>query len=194
MRFPRIVLASSSPRRRQLLQQIGVEFDVIHPDADESLRPGEPPIDMVQRLAREKAETIATHHPDRIVLGSDTTVVLEEEILGKPDDPEHAVAILRQLSGNTHTVYTGYSLVDGRSGRTITGYDQAQVTFRPLSEEEIRRYVATGSPLDKAGAYGIQDDYGAVFIEKICGDYYTIVGLPITKVYLALRELTDESI
>lgn len=182
-----LILASSSPRRRQLLRQIGVEFHVISPDVDETPLDSEKPLDHVLRLAELKASTVAKTRSDGIVLGSDTIVVLEDEILGKPGSPEEAVETLSRLSGQTHTVYTGFSLIDVSSGETITDYGEARVTFRALDEEEIRAYVATGSPMDKAGAYGIQDDLGAIFIERIEGDYYTIVGLPLTKVYLALR-------
>ena len=182
-----LILASSSPRRSQLLSQIGLQFTVEPPDIEEIRREGETPIDFVQRLAEEKAGEIAARHSSGLVLGSDTVVVLNEEILGKPESTEEAFAMLSQLSGNTHTVYTGFSIIDAETDRTVTDYGQAKVTFRRLEEEEIRAYIATGSPMDKAGSYGIQDDLGAVFIERIDGDYYTVVGLPLMKVYLALR-------
>lgn len=191
MDLPHIILASGSPRRRELLTLIGVTFDVISPDVDESLRAGEPPIDYVRRLAREKAESIAASHPHRIVLGSDTSVILDGRILGKPVDAEDAVRMLSELSGRTHTVYTGYAVMHGDSGRSIVSYGEANVTFYPLERREIERYVAGGSPLDKAGSYGIQDDRGALFIDRIDGDYYTIVGLPIAKVYRAIVALID---
>lgn len=189
----RLILASSSPRRRQLLRQIGLEFETISPDVDETQFEGEPPLEHVLRLAELKASTVAATRPEGIVLGSDTIVVLGEDILGKPESPEEAVATLSRLSGNTHTVYTGFSLMNAATGERMTDYGKALVTFRQLDREEIRAYVATGSPMDKAGAYGIQDDLGAVFIERIEGDYYTIVGLPLTKVYLALRRLRAPS-
>lgn len=189
----RLILASSSPRRRQLLRQIGLEFETISPDVDETQFEGEPPLDHVLRLAELKASTVAATRPEGIVLGSDTIVVLGEDILGKPESQEEAVATLSRLSGNTHTVYTGFSLINAATGESMTDYGQALVTFRQLDREEIRAYVATGSPMDKAGAYGIQDDLGAVFIERIEGDYYTIVGLPLTKVYLALRRMRTPS-
>jgi septum formation protein len=190
LKLPRITLASSSPRRRQLLRQIGVEHDVIPPDTDESILPGEEPVALVRRLSLVKAQSVASTLSDGLVLGSDTIVVLEGEILNKPLDTAEAFAMLRRLSGRTHTVYTGYAVVDAASGRHINSYETADVTFRELDDEEIIDYIATGSPLDKAGAYGIQDDYGAVFIERICGDYYSVVGLPIARVYQALREMS----
>ena len=189
----RLILASSSPRRRQLLRQIGLEFETISPDADETQFEGEPPLEHVLRLAELKASTVAATRREGIVLGSDTIVVLGKDILGKPGSPEEAVATLSRLSGNTHTVYTGFSLMNAATGERMTDYGEALVTFRQLDQEEIRAYVATGSPMDKAGAYGIQDDLGAVFIERIEGDYYTIVGLPLAKVYLALRHMRADS-
>jgi septum formation protein len=189
VKLPDIILASSSPRRRQLLRQIGITHDVVVPNADETPIPGEAPADLVQRLSQKKARSVAEGRTHGIILGSDTIVVLDGTILNKPADPQEAFSMLRRLSGETHTVYTGYSVIDIEHGRDITSYETADVTFRQLDDAEIEAYIATGSPLDKAGAYGIQDDYGAVFIEKICGDYYSVVGLPITRVYLALREV-----
>lgn len=182
-----LILASSSPRRRQLLRQIGLDFVVIPPHVDETQHDGEEPLDYVQRLSLEKAQAVANEQSTGLVLGSDTIVVLDGLILGKPADEEEAIATLRKLSGNTHTVFTGFSIVDAETGTSATDYGEAAVTFRELGDEEIRAYVAGGSPMDKAGAYGIQEDLGAVFINHIEGDYYTIVGLPLTKVYLALH-------
>lgn len=185
---PTLILASSSPRRRNLLEQLGYGFTVMPPDTDETQLEAEPPLDYVRRLALSKASDIAASILSGVVLGSDTIVVLENEILGKPETAEEAVATLKRLSGNTHTVYTGFALVEAGSGRSNVDVGEARVTFRELDDAEIRDYVAGGSPMDKAGAYGIQEDLGAVFIDHIEGDYYTIVGLPLTKVYLALKE------
>ncbi len=192
--LPPIVLASGSPRRQQLLRQIGAEFVVIVPDIEETHQAGESPGDFVRRLALEKARSVDPGRSDGVVLGSDTVVVLDGAILGKPTDPEDARRMLGQLSGNTHVVFTGYALIDITSGAEVVGHEETSVTFRSLAPEEIDRYVATGRPLDKAGSYGIQDDFGAVFIERIEGDYYTVVGLPLTRVYLELRRMADESI
>ena len=172
-----------------MLRQIGVRFRAIPADIDESIEDGEAPSDYVVRLSVEKARTIASSNPHEIVLGSDTIVVLDHQILGKPEDQQQAAEMLRRLSGATHTVLTGYALVQGPDENVITGIGRADVRFRHIEEDEIARYVAGGSPMDKAGSYGIQEDLGAVFIESIAGDYYTIVGLPLTQVYLSLRSL-----
>jgi len=191
MRFPKLILASSSPRRRQLLRQLGLEFEIIPPHTDEQRLADESPLEYVRRLAGRKAGEIAAELDEGIVLGSDTIVVLDGEILGKPETEQEAVETLKRLSGNTHTVFTGFSLVDAATGASMVDHGEARVTFRMLEDEEIRDYVAGGSPMDKAGAYGIQEDLGAVFIDHIEGDYYTIVGLPLTKVYLALRKIAQ---
>jgi septum formation protein len=187
--LPFVILASSSPRRQQLVRQMGAEFIVIAPDIDEEKQPEERPDALVERLALGKALAVNHGRTSGVVLGSDTIVVLDGDILNKPKDPDDAVGMLRRLSGRTHTVYTGFALVDAASGDRQVGHERTEVTFRTLEEEEIAHYVASGSPLDKAGAYGIQDDFGAVFIERIVGDYYTVVGLPLAKIYVALREM-----
>ncbi len=191
--FP-LILASTSPRRKHLLEQIGMTFTVQPSDVDESLIPtsGAVPEEFVQRLALLKAQDVASKTPERsIVLGSDTIVVLDGEILGKPLDADDAQNMLRRLSGNTHTVYTGIALVDSDTYTSVTAVQQTDVTFRELSDDEIAGYVATGSPLDKAGSYGIQDDFGAVFVAHIVGCYYTIVGLPLELFYRTLRTFTQ---
>ena len=141
-------------------------------------------------MSREKALEIASGYPESIVLGSDTIVLLDDTVLGKPVDAADATAMLQRLSDNTHEVLTGFSLVRLSDGTEITGLGRAEVTFRRLEDEEIADYVAGGSPMDKAGSYGIQEDLGAVFIERISGDYYTIVGLPLMQVYRALQQLS----
>jgi septum formation protein len=174
------------------MRQMGAEFTIVTPDVDEQVVPGESPEEMVERLALAKALAV---HPGRdagVVLGSDTTVVLDGDILGKPADPADAVRMLSRLSGRTHTVFTGFALVDIANGRRVVSHERTDVTFRTLSQDEIARYVASGAPLDKAGSYGIQDDFGAVFIERIAGDYYTVVGLPMARVYVALRGMEEE--
>lgn len=163
---------------------------MVVPDLDEKSFTDPDPARLVERLALAKAVAVAGSRPDSIVIGSDTIVVLEGQVLNKPADPDDAFRMLRSLSGRTHTVYTGYALVHTGSGRIINEHRTATVTFRVLADDEIRDYIATGSPLDKAGSYGIQDDHGAVFIDSICGDYYSVVGLPLMSVYLALRELS----
>jgi septum formation protein len=191
MKLPRVILASSSPRRRELLRQIGVECEVIAPHIDETPRAGESPAALVKRLSLAKANAVAVKVRRGVVLGADTVVVLDGAMLGKPANAAEARAMLRRLSGRAHAVYSGFAVVDVENGRALKGYETAKVTFRRLAGDEIVAYVASGSPLDKAGAYGIQADLGAVFIEKISGDYYSVVGLPLMRVYLALREMTQ---
>jgi septum formation protein len=187
--LPYVILASSSPRRQQLVRQMGADFMIVTPDVDERLIPGESPEQMVERLSLEKA--LAVHHgrDAGVVLGSDTVVVLDGDILGKPADAADARRMLARLSGRMHTVFTGFALLDVGTGRRVVSHERTDVTFRELGEEEIVRYVESGSALDKAGAYGIQDDFGAVFIERIAGDYYTVMGLPLARVYVELRAM-----
>lgn len=185
-----LVLASQSPRRQALLTHVGFDFSVVVPNVDEDSVPVTlPPADYVSRLALMKAVRGAEMSGnDAIVLGSDTTVVLDGRVLNKPADAADAARMLRSLSGRTHTVYTGIALVHTTSGRSVTAVRDTRVTFRDLDDAEIDAYVASGSPLDKAGAYGIQDDFGAVFVNRVEGCYYTIVGLPLELLYTTLRD------
>lgn len=189
--LPRIILASTSPRRQALLRQMGAEFTIERPTAEETSHPGESPADLVRRLSLEKARSVLPQPAPGIVLGSDTVVVLDGAILGKPVDPDDARRMLRSLSGRTHVVFTGFAIVDLERGEEIVDHVETTVTFRRLDADEIDHYVASGSPLDKAGSYGIQDDFGAVFIDRIDGDYYTVVGLPLCRVYQALRRIMN---
>ena len=191
LRVP-FVLASSSPRRRRLLQGIGLAFEVDVSDVDEEVDVGLTPEALVQHLAQKKAAAVAARHPEALTLGADTVVVLEGDVLGKPADADEARAMLRRLGGATHRVFTGLALLHPASGRCRTAYEETRVTFGPLTEREIERYVASGSPMDKAGGYGIQDDHGALFVARIDGDYYNVVGLPLHRLYRLLRnEFTD---
>jgi len=184
-----LILASASPRRLQLLTQIGIEC-ITHPsNIDETPRDDEHPEFLVQRLAFQKAQATAQQYKDAVVIGADTIVYLDGKILGKPADSADAEKMLCTLSGRTHTVYTGFTLLDTATQRCICDYETANVTFGILDADDINAYVASGSPMDKAGAYGIQDDFGAVFVTHINGDYYTVVGLPLAKVYTALKHL-----
>ncbi len=184
-----IYLASNSPRRRELLRQIGVRFDVLlfrggsraDHDVDETPHLGEAPADYVQRVALAKAEggmqrVLWRHLPPRPVLSADTTLEVDGQIIGKPDNTDHAAEILRALSGRSHIVHTAIALTDGQ--RTEHRLNTNQVRFRALSETDIRRYIATGEPMDKAGAYGIQGR-AAMFVEHIEGSYTGIMGLPL---------------
>jgi septum formation protein len=186
-----IFLASKSPRRKKLLEQINLKFEVVVVDVDESEREGESPADMVTRLAKEKSEAAAEVIKEGIIITADTTVVFNEGILGKPADEKDAARILGILSGNTHIVYTGYSVFNTKTGERIVDLEKSRVTFIKLSEEDIWDYIRSGSPMDKAGAYGIQDDFGAVFIKEISGCYYNVVGLPLSKVYSSLKRIIN---
>ncbi|MEY2719829.1 MAG: hypothetical protein RLZZ273_1195 [Bacteroidota bacterium] len=189
----RLVLASQSPRRSALMRHVGFSFDTIVPNVDEDSVPTSmQPSLYVEHLALLKASAAAAMVSENaIIIGSDTTVVLDGAVLNKPRDASDACRMLRRLSGRTHTVHTGLALVHtGHPAKHVRVSSRAtHVTFRELSDSEIQAYVASGSPLDKAGAYGIQDDFGAVFVHRVEGCYYTIVGLPLELLYTELREL-----
>jgi septum formation protein len=189
-----LVLASQSPRRRLLLEQLGLPFSVIPADIDELSLPLDMiPSEYVKALASSKAQAVAEKlgNESAIVLGADTIVVIDGNILNKPLHPEEAYSMLRSLSGRTHYVYTGISIMQVPLMKTITSYQMTEVTFRILEDDEIYAYIATGSPMDKAGAYGIQEDFGAVFVQKIVGCYYNIVGLPLEMIYGILRSFQN---
>lgn len=182
----RVILASQSPRRRELLAQIGLAHEVRPADIDESVHPGEEPVPHCERLARDKAHTLAVVHPDAVVIGSDTIVVIDGAILGKPIDAADAVAMLERLSGREHTVYTAVAVAQG--GRTYSAVEAVRVQFRVLTRGEIEAYVQTGEPNDKAGAYGIQG-FGATMVERIDGDYFAVMGLPLRRLVELLVSL-----
>ena len=186
--IPQIYLASKSPRRRKLLTQIGIKFKSFSVDLNEEIFDGEHPIKTVKRLALHKSDAACKKVKTGIIITADTIVVLNKEIMGKPKNTKDAFHILSKLSGKTHAVYTGFAICNVNTGKRIVDYEKTRVTFRKLLPEEIRDYIKTGSPMDKAGAYGIQDDFGAVFIEKINGCYYNVVGLPLAKFYKRLME------
>lgn len=188
MSFPDIILASASPRRAELLESAGIRFEVVPGHIDETPLPGELPVDHVLRLAREKAAEVALRETGRIFIGADTIVLCDGEIMGKPRDNDDAKRMLAKLSGRTHQVITGFALMDRRDGRTITRAVSTDVSFKPLQEAEIAVYVATGCPLDKAGAYAIQGG-AAYMVARIDGSYTNVVGLPLCEVVEALREL-----
>lgn len=184
-----IYLASRSPRRRKLLKQLNLNFRSFSVDVNEIVKRNEKPSAAVIRLSKEKLAVAKEKRLEGIIITADTIVVLDSKILGKPKDKKDAFRILKMLSGRTHTVYTGYSIFNTRNKNTISEYETTKVTFRKLTDEEILEYIAGGSPMDKAGAYGIQDDFGAVFIRKINGCYYNVVGLPLAKLYHALLRI-----
>ena len=182
----RVVLASASPRRRELLRLVGIDHEVRPADIDESYLPGERPDAHAERLARGKAETIAlVAGPETVTIGSDTIVVIDGDVLGKPRDREHARQMLRRLSGRSHVVMTGVAV--SWRGSTLSGVEQVGVTFRALSDDEIERYIDTGEPMDKAGAYGIQG-FGATIVERVDGDYFAVMGLALNRLAGLLRE------
>ncbi|NIP81840.1 MAG: septum formation inhibitor Maf [Gemmatimonadetes bacterium] len=186
MTAPRLVLASTSPRRRRLLEQLGLRFDVVPATVDEAALPGEEAVAHVERLALHKARAVAAERPDAVVIGGDTVVVLDGEILTKPVDPEDAVATLMRLSGREHRVETGVAVVAPH--RAVVAVVGADVRFRAFGHSEAEDYAATGEPLDKAGAYGIQGK-GAVLVDSIRGDYFAVMGLPLVAVVRLLREV-----
>jgi len=184
-----LILASRSPRRLHLLRQIGLEPQVIPCDVPEDFLPDRSPAENARELAVAKANAVAVFIDRGCVLGADTIVSIDGQLLGKPTDAHDARRMLRLLSGKIHRVHTGYALIDRPSGRIMSGVEETFVQFRELPDEEIAEYVEGGSPMDKAGAYGIQDDYGAVFVKRVEGCYYNVVGLPLSAVYSALVEL-----
>jgi len=182
-----LILASQSPRRRILLQQIGLSFRIVPSRIDERFRASETPGRNARRIALEKASEVARRVRRGIVVGADTVVALKGKILGKPSTPAEAKRMLRMLSGTEHEVFTGFAIVDAASGAHTAGVERTRVRFRHLTDLEIAEYVRSGSPMDKAGAYGIQDDYGAVFVDRVCGCFYTVVGFPLARFYSELR-------
>jgi septum formation protein len=184
---PNIILASNSPRRKGLLTQIGLSFTVAPADVDESVLPGESPEAYAVRVALDKARIAAERAGEGIVIAADTIVVVGDIILGKPSGPADARRMLSMLSGRGHEVITGLAVVDAATGRFTVRTSATQVWFRELSDREIASYVATGEPLDKAGAYGIQER-GALLVERIEGCYSNVVGLPLSLLGEMLRE------
>jgi septum formation protein len=181
---PPLILASQSPRRSELLRRLGLQFQVVPADIDESYVDHEMPADHAERLAREKAITVARGNPDALVVGSDTIVILDNDVLGKPRDEREAVQMLLRLSGREHEVFTGVAVVHGE--RVESELERVRVRFRALDRRECEEYVATGEPLDKAGAYGIQG-FGSAIVEQIRGDYFAVMGLPVTRTLELLR-------
>jgi septum formation protein len=186
----RLILASASPRRRELLTQAGYTFEVHPAHVNEDLRPDEDPIAYVVRLARDKAQAVFAdaNDPDAIVLGADTTVTLDSHILAKPEDASDAARMLRLLSGRTHRVITGVAVVTAKS--TEVAAEVTGVQFLAISDEEIAAYIATGEPMDKAGAYGIQGR-AAKWIPRVEGCYFNVVGLPLALVSVMLESFAD---
>lgn len=185
----KIILASSSPRRKMLLEQIGLSFEIIVSNADEVVDPMLSPSELVIQLSKQKAADVAKNlEGDFIVIGADTIVVYKDKVLGKPKDREEAKTMLTMLQGNIHEVYTGITLIQTKNHLIKVGYERTEVHMRSLSPSTIDAYINTKEPMDKAGAYGIQG-IGAVLIDKICGDYNNVVGLPLTLLSVLLEEM-----
>ena len=191
----RIVLASTSPRRSSLLRQIGIPFDVVAPDVDESRYSFDAdPAGTAERLALAKARSVAArpdvHARDRLVLGADTVVLFEGRVLGKPKDADDAYAMLRNLTGRSHRVLTGFAVLDAGTNRAVTGHEWTAVSMRELTDAEIRAYVDTGEPLDKAGSYGAHA-LGAGLITRVEGCFYNVIGLPLARLLVTLKTFDD---
>lgn len=188
----KIILASASPRRKELLAKAGISFTVI-PAAGEEKRTSENPGEAVQQLARDKvewvAQSLAECEEGTLVIGSDTIVVFENRILGKPKDRRDAAETLEKLQGNTHQVYTGVTVLERKADKWVehTFFESTDVTFYPVSREEIQDYIATGEPMDKAGSYGIQGLFG-IYVKGICGDYNNVVGLPVARLFHEMKK------
>jgi len=184
-----LVLASASPRRRELLSMITTQFTVCPTEIDETLLPDEDFSSAVIRLSTLKAEAACEKHPNAVYIGSDTLVVLDNQALGKPKDERQAEEMLRKLRGRRHTVFTGLAVKPMEKDPIIL-YTQTHVLFRDFTDEELFAYIATGEPMDKAGAYGIQGK-GALLVDGIIGDYYSVVGLPLSRLYVALQTVKE---
>lgn len=182
----KVVLASGSPRRRDLLNLIGIQHEVRPANIDETMRPREVPRRHAERLAREKASAIAVRDPDLITIGADTVVVINRKVLGKPANVADAARMLGMLSGREHTVITAVAVARGKKLRSAI--EEVRVKFRRLRSDEIEAYIATGEPMDKAGAYGIQG-FGATIVERVEGDYFAVMGLPLVRLVALLRDV-----
>lgn len=184
-----LILASASPRRRELMQLYGLPFCVKSADIDETMDTCKPAFDEVAKVSRRKAEALSCLYPEAVVVAADTIVVVDGRILGKPRTSEEAVGMLRMLSGRDHQVMTGCTVMQGEKSESFT--EVTDLHFRALTDAEIARYVASGEPMDKAGAYGIQGG-AALFCEKIQGDYYNVMGLPVCRLHGVLRRFIPE--
>lgn len=184
--MPNLVLAYSSPRRKELLERLSTPFAIYSPNTDESVDKNLKPSEIVSTLALRKAKKAADHFPDSYIIGSDTVVFHKGKVLGKPADKESARQMLTSLSGCTHSVFTGVSIIYGKSYRSF--YEKTDVTFWELSNEEIEWYLDSGEPFDKAGSYGIQGR-GSLLVKSIKGDYYSVVGLPVGRLYRVLKAM-----
>lgn len=182
----RLILASASPRRAELLELLGLEFEVIESHLDEKNEFYTVPEVHVLELAHKKASKVAENINSGLVVGADTIVVIDDTIIGKPINNTEAQEMLQRLSGRGHTVYTGFAIIEHPSGKAVSEYERTEVFFRDLTKSEIEHYVENDNPLDKAGAYGIQDQ-SAIFVDRVQGCFYNVVGFPVTKFYVTLK-------
>ncbi len=187
MKIKKIILASGSPRRKELLEKIGLKFEVAVGDIEEDLHNGLPPHELAEKLSLEKARSAAAKYTDAIIIAADTIGVLEDKIIGKPHTAAEAKKMLSMLSGKMHLVITGYTILDTGTQKSVTKSVSTKVYFRCLTKAEIATYVKTGEPLDKAGAYAIQG-LGALIVDKIEGDYYNVMGLPLSSLMESLKD------
>mgnify|MGYP002725473928 CR=1 FL=1 len=185
-----IILASNSPRRKQLLEMIGLEFEVIPSSVDEDLTLPLRPQEFVQHYSKEKASDVEKDHPDTLTIGADTVVVLDDQIIGKPKDENDSFNMLRSLSGRTHSVYTGVSILIQKIGIEETFFSKTDVTFNDLTDSDISYYIETYSPFDKAGSYGIQDWF-AVCVNRIDGCFYNVMGFPLSAFYQRFKNISS---
>jgi len=184
----KIILASQSPRRKQLLEQLGLEFEIRKSEYEEDMAAMENPYELAKFLALGKAQDVAKHYKDAIAIGADTFVMFQGKFIGKPKNEKDAKETLRKFSGIEHEIVTGFAIIDTKSGRIVNDYGEARVRFRNLTDEEINDYVATGEPLGMAGSYGLMNK-AAGLIDSIDGDFYSIIGLPLNKIFVELRKM-----
>jgi septum formation protein len=183
----RIILASASPRRKELLEKLGLKFEVDASNCEEEIDPSQEPAELVRRISMTKAKSVAQRHQDAVIIAADTIGVIGKKLLGKPHTADEACKMLAQISGKSHEVITGFSVLDTATNKIVSGTVSTKVYIKKLAKREIDAYVQTGEPLDKAGAYGIQG-LGAVIVEKIEGDYYNVMGLPLSALAEVLKE------
>ena len=184
----KIVLASKSPRRKRMLEQIGVDFEIRESTYKEDMSARTDPYELAKFLALKKAEAVAGDFADAIIISADTFTIFNGEYIGKPKDKDDAKRILKNFSGQEHKIISAFALIDTKNQKVINDLGEAVVKFRNLSDEEIDAYVASGEPLEMAGGYGMLD-HGATLIESVSGDFFSVIGLPLTKIYLALKEM-----
>ena len=184
----KIILASRSPRRKALLEQVGLEFEIRESEYEEDMTAMSDPYELVKFLARKKGEDVAKHYEDAIIISGDTFTIFEGKFIGKPKDEEDAFRTLRNFSGKMHEIVSGFAIIDTKNKIVVNDFGKAFVKFKDLTEEEIADYVATKEPLSRGGSYGMME-LGAVLIESIEGDFYSVIGLPLNKIYSELKKM-----